>query len=314
MISGWKIYNRKSAKYQPLYTIRNNPKLKENMTLRLLLLFSLLIPHVGFGQDDKDVLSIAILRNDGILTPVQRYENKEWINIKNKFQNWTNEYKEEWIFYSMANEKSIIKTGDYVHINFDADYDDYGFITDFQHVKLHESYERKTVAGVALSKDVPLQIAKRVVKLSPDWNSIKLILKDFPNTIDTTDNRIKRYTENHNLGKSLELELTKVWLFKMQGREFFFFSSLTKLKETGCPTLIRTQGLVFKNNQSYFLDEYDLSVGDCDGKFLSKSLTPIALFTNKLNSFLLFEAIPYEGVDYLIGNVREIKKFFNSIN
>ena len=287
----------------------NNYTMRIKMNFKKLL-FLLIFPLFISAGEKKDVLSVAIVRNDGILTPIQRFENNQWIDIKNKFDKWNNEFIEEWVFYSNFNEKSILKTGDYVHINFLADYDDYGFISEYQKVNIGESYEQKTVEGIAFSLDISLKMAKRIDNSFPEWIEINNLLSKFPINIDSTNERVRRYFSNSNFGKFLKLNLSNLWLLSNGKQNIYFFYSSTETDNRNCPTILLVQGWIISKENSFTIGQYDISIDDCDGKFLSQSLTPLAKFSYVGESYILFQVLPYEGIEYRIINEKNLNNIF----
>lgn len=269
------------------------------------------VPTLLFAQPSSESLSFAVVRVDGVLIPIARYEKEKMNDLYSKvdsllFYETLQQINgllgeeisiREWKYHSLDGDETTLVTGDLVFYDPFGEYSGFGFITNMPIKNFNNDYFPKVTVGIATNKDVIYTFFKE--SADSIRNEIKKILP--PIKVDSALIRegLNDYNKNIKIGDSLKQYLGSLLFARTGNRTIFYYETSCQIDtSTSCPYTLDSQGkIIFEKN--YVINNETTYINDCDGKS-SENIKPIALITYNKKMFVVEEISYYEGIKYIV--------------
>ncbi len=256
------------------------------------LIILLFLAFSSFIQQGKEFLTFSLVRHDGIIVPLFRYENNKWVKIYNK----PNEFRFherfvfEWYLHRDQNTSHVLKRSTPVHFNYENE-------SSFGYGYLSDSFFLPSVK-IATSKPFKLETAKSLKKDEKKFQQIEnIILSDFKSDKNMQLNQLRNYIKNND---DKLLNLYSVIYYEFDTIKIYFSTSGRHIKYYDSCEYFFVNYQWFLERRSEFKTIYKAYTFDnCDYKS-SSGMDKHYLSAFKLNGeiYLIIDNSGWESTDY----------------
>ena len=270
---------------------------------RIIFLF-FLFSTVILSQSKKEFLSIAVVRADGILVPVARFENDTLINVSNNYKKWWGyeRFVDDWYYYSKDNIESNLLSGDLVFFNPKGSYSGQGFITNLKIKNFRQHIYPIDIEGFATNKEIKLL---RKEKINPvEFEKLYNLIPTKVYLDKDLKSQIRNFQPNQIIPDSITTKLRNIWLIKASDANYFSYTTSFSFIDSIFTVNVNQNGWIKQNGNKYKLypeepiidEEYFGRAENKAGSFRY----PVGLFEYINKIFFVDEVRYWEGVEYFV--------------
>lgn len=274
------------------------------MILRIMVV-SVLLTGSLVAQQPSAFWS-AIVRDDGLLVVIALFDGTRWTPTPKFGFDLPRELQDEWFFWPTKGSPRTIKAGIPVLFERFAQEPGVAFVTDHCASTAIVNVHPYPKAGVAFQGKVSFQ---RMVSANTSDNSIKQLLATLAKAFYDRESSAFADTKSTMsfFGTPPSIETRKKITMKVQSlyrsedragtKQTYYFELLRHYPypSGNCSSVSMFSGWAAgpPNQLAYFGE--GLSLGDCDGKGLSRTLEPFGFIDLQGRRFFVVDIAPYEG-------------------
>ena len=281
---------------------------------RAFVLWLILLDPSLLGMQSPQATWLAVLRSDGLLQPVGKFDGSEWFRPDSP-PSWfaIRAMSDRWYCWPPSeNSSSELSIGEPVYFQRFEGETSWGFITDYCPRFVDRNYVPFPKAGFALDSHANGTKFVALDTLSEDWQKLgPQILSLFAELEDKalsedpakygwlTNSVPKNQEERERFPITIQhLSRTKT---TMGNEHIYRFEAVRYYPVGGGLSMIaELQGWAATSGNKAVVMEQEFAFDDSDGKQLPAALRPLGVFELKNRIFLLVEVTPYEGEYYMI--------------
>jgi hypothetical protein len=281
------------------------PKMRNHMKRIIFLIF--LLSTVILSQSKKEFLSIAVVRADGILVPVSRFENDTLLNVSNNYKSWWGyeRFVDEWYYYSKDNIESNLLSGDLIFFDPDGECSGQGFITNLPIKNFRQHIYPIDIEGFATNKEIKIL---RKEKIHPvEIENLDQLVPSKVYLEEDLKSQIRRFQPNQIIPDSITTKLLNIWLIKSSDANYFRYTTSFSFIDSIFIVDVNQNGWIKQNGNKYELyPDEPIIVEYYLGRDEYKSGSfgyPVGLFEYKNKIFFVDEDRYWEGVEYFVSKL-----------
>jgi len=273
---------------------------------RIIFLF-FLFSTVILSQLKKEFLSIAVVRADGILVPVSRFENDTLINVSDNYKIWWGyeRFVDDWYYYSKDNIESNLLSGDLVFFDPDGECSGQGFITNLTIKNFSQHIYPIDIEGFATNKEIKIL---RKEKINPvEFDKLDNLIPTKVHLDKDLKSQIRKFQPNQVIPDSVTTTVHNIWIINTSHGNYYKYESSFSFIDSIFTVNVNLNGWIKQNG-----DEFELFPNDplIDKKYNlpyedkgAISDFPLGLFEYKNTIFFVNQVQYWEGVEYYVSKL-----------
>jgi len=202
----------------------------------------------------SEPLSISIVRNDGIIVPIARYQDSTWKKIFNKPESLAvyERYVPEWYFQNNVDGSThTIRTGVPVNLNYDNQSEStWGYMGNYTFDIFKTPISLRSTVGIATNLPLPQVKVSRLSRTDSKWSQLTQLVRT-----DAKDDSVA-------LSEVVQLNLDTA-------RIYYVDAGRTIKSDSSCATSLSIIQWVYDNAQTMTSIHRESVIDDCDFKLTS---------------------------------------------
>ena len=275
--------------------------------MKKMIFFFFLFSTLILSQSKKEFLSIAVVRVDGILVPVSRFERDTLVNVSNNYKTWWGyeRFVDDWYYYTKDNTKSKLLIGDLVFFDPDGECSGQGFITNLPVKNFSQHIYPIEIAGIATNKEIKILRKEKIdtvwFEKFDDLNLTKVYLTE------KLKSQIRRFQPNQTIPDNITTNLYNIWFINTSFGNFYNYETSFSFIDSTSTVNVNQNGWIKQNGNEYDLYPNKPIIDEKDnGRDENKSGSfsfPIGLFEYNNKIFFVDKVQYWEGVEYFVSKL-----------